>query len=354
MEAHKLTDEGRDQPHLDEIISQFSRKAKDDKRSLQDRAMDAVTEVHKKRNPNPQAPAKEEVVEDEGVLETDTPIDEAPLEDVVEELAVEDVPSPVIDDGPINPYTGGDVEPSPEDIDMIATRTLGQAREIEPETTQMLLDITAAAGGKMEGLQYRLKGEDSLRRKIRAKLRRVPPEKVAIGDALRYTAVTDDEQYPEMVEQLISEFESRGYKVKVDDFWDDSRPAYYGTHLDLTGPNGLTFELQVHTTESIRRKHYAHEWYQISRQDELPPEVRQYANAKGVSVWQGMEKYDGDFIGGSPAEVPLDAIPSFSFEEMSPGDTIKVNGVKLRKFKDEDGEAGYELAEAATSPDDEA
>lgn len=134
-----------------------------------------------------------------------------------------------------------------------ASRVRAKAEELEPGTTRIMQDLASKHGGELEGLQYRLKGEESLARKIDADSRDFDGDRVKaadnLSDAIRYTMVIDDDTYTDGVDNTIKALEADGYSVRAKNFWkfgDD----YQGINAKAT-KDGVTLELQFHTRASL-------------------------------------------------------------------------------------------------------
>jgi hypothetical protein len=125
---------------------------------------------------------------------------------------------------------------------------------IEPEITRDMIDLGNEHGGKMEGLQYRLKSEDSLARKIddEKKFNDGDATKTADGmsDVARYTMTFDDAQYVTGTTAALDDLQAQGYQTRVKNYWQQGDP-YQGINVAVTHPNGTVFELQFHTPTSL-------------------------------------------------------------------------------------------------------
>lgn len=129
-----------------------------------------------------------------------------------------------------------------------AKQLLAKAAAAEKSVTPDLQQAAAAQGMKMEGLEYRLKTEESLARKLGD----TPPDQ--IRDALRYTMVSDSQNMAANVSSTLGDLESKGYKVlKVKNTFKDGA-SYKGVNTQILSPDGQPFELQFHTPESFNVK----------------------------------------------------------------------------------------------------
>lgn len=91
-----------------------------------------------------------------------------------------------------------------------------QAKLAEPKVTKDVSSTAKQTGGKQEGLEFRIKEEDSLARKLASE-----PGK-PINDSLRYTTVYEPNQLAGGAEQTMAKLESLGYeKIAVKNTFED-------------------------------------------------------------------------------------------------------------------------------------
>lgn len=183
---------------------------------------------------------------------------------------------------------GDEIEPFPEDDDdpsVVAERMANAARVVEPGITSDLKDIAGNVGGKMEGLDFRIKTQQSLARKIAAEARDagIPPSQVQIGDSLRYTMVFDDSRFAKGSQGVLDSLRAQGYEVsKVKHYWEGNE--YKGTNTNLV-KSGTTFELQFHTPTSLLVKesesHPLYEKIRVSTDEQERAEL----NAELRRIW---------------------------------------------------------------------
>jgi hypothetical protein len=132
----------------------------------------------------------------------------------------------------------------------------GRVAAIEPEITRDIIDVANNHGGKVEGLEFRLKSEKSLARKVDAE-RDDPanggdPKKTAesMSDVARYTITYKDSEYVRAAEATVKDLEKQGYELRVKNYWQPGDP-YQGINIAAVHPNGTRFELQLHTPTSL-------------------------------------------------------------------------------------------------------
>ena len=176
-----------------------------------------------------------------------------------------------------------------------AASLLTQARKSEPTITTDLAQAAKQNGGEMVGLDYRLKTQESLARKIEDEtvkeanllvkeganrgnaLRTELPKQVGkINDAVRYTTTFSEQGYKTGIEKTLSALEQQGYKVvKFKDSWglrgSGSDRGYRGVNVTLRDANGQQFELQFHTEHSFDTKMQTHGLYDEIRDPKTTP-----------------------------------------------------------------------------------
>ncbi|MFF4532466.1 hypothetical protein ACFY1P_24760 [Streptomyces sp. NPDC001407] len=128
-------------------------------------------------------------------------------------------------------------------------------------------------GGKLEGLDYSLKGLDSFRRKAAVAVERpgVDAESVCedVDDLNRYTLTFDTDNYVQGTQRTYAELRERGFEpVSEQNTWED--PVYKGVNTAWEHPGTKEkFELQFHTPESFKAKSENHELYELARSGEF-------------------------------------------------------------------------------------
>lgn len=171
-----------------------------------------------------------------------------------------------------------------------AAAKLAAAAAAEPAVTPTLSGIAESLGGKMEGLDFRVKGQASMERKINADIAdaaergvtMTPAEAAAkINDALRYTMVFPDAEYTSGVARALAKLEADGFQqIKLKNFW--GNPDYQGIN-GIFEKNGQRIELQFHTPMSLKVK-----------EDQLHPLFEKYRVSTDPSesgkLWVAMEK----------------------------------------------------------------
>ena len=166
----------------------------------------------------------------------------------------------------------------------LARDLLTKAAAAERSVTQYMKSLENG-DQKLQGLDYRLKEEGSLARKIEsdAKEQGIALESAAenIHDVLRYTLTIDADRYQEAVPRVLSQLTSAGYTVaKFNNAWGGK--YYQGVNVQLESPDGVPVELQLHTPQSFAIKQASHAVYEIRRDPASTP--AEIAKAKRLSL----------------------------------------------------------------------
>ncbi|WP_019056450.1 hypothetical protein [Streptomyces prunicolor] len=164
------------------------------------------------------------------------------------------------------------------DANAAADDFIRQSTQAEPRITDTLQQITHNVDdGRLIGLEYRLKGEDSLKRKLATALLRksnVTPEGVLSGikDSVRYTVEFPSANYAHGVQEAVDTLRSQGFdNVTFKDTWNS--PGYKGINSTWRDPvSGRVFEVQFHTPESFAAKMDGHILYEKERLPGVSPE----------------------------------------------------------------------------------
>ncbi len=246
-----------------------------------------------------------------------------------------------------NSSAPGEVSPTPSVSDFdpkVERHALARATALhaaavaaEPGITELLRETTGDAGGRLHKEEFKFKGIGSvegegkgiagkLLRKVRDK--HLPKttesiDKAKIGDALRYTAVLPDENYAEGLADILGELEKAGHTVtEVDNYWARG-DAYSGINVEVVGPDGTMWELQIHTEASVGVVDEIHDLYDFARNGkkladdsyEVRRDLRMEANALMTKRWEDIPQPPG--WGTVIAELPV------------AGETIGVAEVRL-------------------------
>lgn len=161
-----------------------------------------------------------------------------------------------------------------------ADEYLATSRQIEPRITQDMQDLaTEHPGARLEGLDYRLKSEDSFYRKLATAIEKEPwtPADELLGDmkdSVRYTYVVDPDDYVRSTQAIIDDLADHGYRPfgTLKNTWDEA--GYQGINSNWIDRSGRIIEVQFHTPDSFDAKMSTHDLYEEARAPGTAPERR--------------------------------------------------------------------------------
>ncbi len=165
-------------------------------------------------------------------------------------------------------------------INMIADKN-------EPEITKDIVETAKGVGATMFGLDFRKKQTTSLAGKLGsdAITDNITIEEASkqIKDAVRYTAILDENNFVNQYEKMKQALERKGYKeVKCKNNFENYQNGVSpqnDVNCTFENKNGYKFELQFHTirSQAIKEK-YNHELYEIVRQETTPKNIKEELN----------------------------------------------------------------------------
>lgn len=184
-----------------------------------------------------------------------------------------------------------------------------KAFEDEKEITKTVLDIVDNTdGARLAHIENDVKTASSVEEKIARKRQEdIDDHKPALSDEEYVAKMTDLVRYTEVVKDsddlvkatndAIDEFQAKGLEViEVDNKWVDGDGSYNGIHLLVEDKNGVVFEYQVHSEESLEMKDINHKLYEQSRKPGTPEDVQKQledkmrANAASLKRPKDIEK----------------------------------------------------------------
>jgi hypothetical protein len=153
-----------------------------------------------------------------------------------------------------------------------------RSQEAEPRITEAMQSVAGRVdNGRLIGLEYRLKGEDSFKRKLATDLLDdvgVDPARVLgdIKDSIRYTMEVPTRNYADGVQRAVDDLQAKGFEnVTFKNTWDS--PGYKGINSTWRDPvSGQIFELQFHTADSFAAKMDGHVLYEKERLPGVSPD----------------------------------------------------------------------------------
>lgn len=184
-----------------------------------------------------------------------------------------------------------------------AEALLRKAIATEPEITAALQGVAGKVPAELVGLEYRLKGVDSLARKLADRARQFDPkqldpvraiEKAAakdknVNDLVRYTLRANSaEEYAAVYAQTKAALEAQGYAPgKVFNAW-EADLSYRGVNATFRSPHGQLLEVQFHTPESFAMQKATHGLYEEFRLSSTPAARQAELQAQMMGMWQGV------------------------------------------------------------------
>ncbi|MYW98639.1 hypothetical protein GTY72_03065 [Streptomyces sp. SID8378] len=148
---------------------------------------------------------------------------------------------------------------------------INRSIDAEPGITDALQGIAGKINdGRLIGLEYRLKGDESLKRKLATDLLEdsaVAPSRVLedIKDSIRYTMEIPSNNYTHGVQQAVTDLQAKGFEnVTFKNTWESA--GYKGINSTWRDPvSGRIFEVQFHTADSFVAKMDGHALYERER-----------------------------------------------------------------------------------------
>ena len=155
------------------------------------------------------------------------------------------------------------------DAKKYTTELRKQAMEKDKTVTKELQDVVSQGTGELVGLEYRIKGIDSLEEKLFRKAIEkgitVSDYAKKVTDVLRYTNMSKAENLVNDFNTVVSGLKAKGYEmIEVNNTWKEGS-AYKGINILVRDKNGYTFELQFHTKQSMEIKEINHKLYEKAR-----------------------------------------------------------------------------------------
>lgn len=153
----------------------------------------------------------------------------------------------------------------------VARVLIEEASRVEPPITLLLEGQASAIGGRMEGLEFRIKSEDSLARKVTTETENKPGQPLDVSgelmnDVLRYTMILEEGNYSSGAQSSLDQLRNEGFEIgRINNAW-TNETGYRGLNVTVLTPDGHQFELQFHTESSFNAKeHLTHNLYEEKR-----------------------------------------------------------------------------------------
>lgn len=165
-------------------------------------------------------------------------------------------------------------EPIKEDLSLSVDKLVEKSQKIEPTITADINNIATKAGGKLVGLENRLKSPYSIKRKIEADVADGFSKSLSLNkirDAIRYTTVFKENDFVTRYKAMQYLLAIEGYKtIVVKNTWKNDG-AYKGVNTFIQNEDGDVFEMQYHTQQSFDVKNgLLHKLYEKFRDPKTP------------------------------------------------------------------------------------
>ena len=183
---------------------------------------------------------------------------------------------PVLDDA-VKASSNAQEAPSEsikEDLSLSVDKLVEKSQKIEPTITADINNIATKAGGKLVGLENRLKSPSSIKRKIEAEVADGFSKSLSLNkirDAIRYTTVFKEGDFVTRYKAMQHLLAIEGYKtIVVKNTWKNDS-AYKGVNTFIQNEDGDVFEMQYHTQQSFDVKNgLLHKLYEKFRDPKTP------------------------------------------------------------------------------------
>ena len=181
----------------------------------------------------------------------------------------------------------------------------------EPQITSDMYDIADELGTEMFGIKYRLKSAGDNEKgvcRIADKISQYMSEGEMTGnpisyeeaahqvrDIIRYTQAATPETLTQNFFRTKKFLESKGYKlVRVRNSWKTftKNAPYRGVNTVFVSPDGIMFELQFHTAESLVTKEAEHPLYEICRNPNTAEKEKEALSEERYQMYAWMTEPD--------------------------------------------------------------
>lgn len=179
---------------------------------------------------------------------------------------------------------------------IIADNLFEESYKQEPKITKDIVDVVSKNHGTMYGLKFRLKQGTSLGRKI-ATDAFAPEEKLNgdldkaarnVKDSIRYTTIFDRDDFTKGYNNVKNALLSKGYsEYRCKNFYimyRDGKSQQKAVQCVFETREGLRFELQFHTPESMGAKEVNHPLYEKFRSVSTPEDEMQVLDKRMQNI----------------------------------------------------------------------
>lgn len=172
----------------------------------------------------------------------------------------------------------------------------------EPQITADIVGAVSANSGKMYGLDYRMKQETSLGRKIASDAKAefdgdLKAAAADVKDAVRYTAIFETSNFTQGYQNVKASLEAKGYtENRCKNYFADyaeGTSVQKAVQCVYTDKNGNRLELQFHTYESQGAKEVNHPLYEQSRAASTSKADRKTLNNRMTNISSNVPDPEG-------------------------------------------------------------
>ncbi|WP_010183063.1 phage head morphogenesis protein, SPP1 gp7 family [Aquimarina agarilytica] len=166
-----------------------------------------------------------------------------------------------------------------------AKRLINEASKEVNIVKSDLIHLASITEGEVQGLEYALKTEESLVRKMYDRTlskdieilgleNAISKTSLRMNDVMRFTITFNPNKYVDGYFEVLNTLKSKGYK-KIEgvsyNAWFQGDGSYRGLNTTFETPSGQQFEFQFHTDETFKlKKSDNHELYEIARAADTP------------------------------------------------------------------------------------
>lgn len=187
--------------------------------------------------------------------------------------------------------------PYPLNSDKLASSIYRNAKKHEPAITKDISKAVEQAGSKLHGLEHKLKTRESIKRKIETNSieKDISVNKAAgkIRDAVRYTSLTNSNNYVKSYNEVKRYLEDLGYKeTRCRNYFNDYRlgkVSHKSIQSVFQTKDGYEFEVQFHTPSSQNAKDKKVPLYEEARNPNVSAKRRNELVSKMISLAEGVD-----------------------------------------------------------------
>jgi hypothetical protein len=155
-----------------------------------------------------------------------------------------------------------------------------------------IIAASAAQGGRLYKLDYRLKSPASTYEKLYLREQKMPIE--TLTDLVRYTVLFDTADYSQGVSKMLRELSSRGYELgTLWNAWKEEKRSYRGINVVFCDPTNQFVEVQIHTPESAASASETHGIYEQMRLQPADSPEWNRLNALSLAITSKVPVPDG-------------------------------------------------------------